>query len=145
LARLRKLNDALRDEVANKSAEGISSTAIAAWLLDVHDIKISRTQVSNYLREVKAERKEIAQRLYAASAAENANEDLHIIGEIINKFHGKVVKSLKADELLVANKLADTLLKYISKRIDLSGLNMDDDAKVKQVNDIRDEWLKRLK
>ena len=143
---LHKLSEKLRDEVGQKSAEGLSSEKIAKWLLDKHKITLSRGQISKYLRAIKKERKEIAVGAYTKAAADNANQDLEIIGELITKFHAQVMASMEAEDLLIANKLSETLLKYISKRIDLSGMNLEDndDEKLKEINKIREEWLKRL-
>jgi len=141
MARLIKIPPKLNPEILKKVGEGLSAQKIAEWLKKEHDIKTSSSSVSRLLLEWKEERKQIAQRAYADAVANHAFQDLDIISDLILKLKDRVDVCFKDNELLVGNKLADTLLKYLSKRMDLSGMN------VKEAPDderLKEELLKKI-
>ena len=131
------------EEIQTKAVEGFSVPKIVQWLMDTYQVKTSTRSLSRILSELKAERKEVALRAYADSVAKYANQDLRILGEMITKLYNKVNKCFKdKDKLIPAQKLSETLLKYLSKRMDLSGLNQKDEL----ANDerIKEELLHKI-
>ena len=139
----KQLPEKYYDEIQAKAVEGFSVSEIVSWLLAEYNVKTSCRSLSRILSKLKAERKEIAQRAYADSVAKYANQDLRILGEMITKLYNKVNKCFKdKDKLLPAQKLSETLLKYLSKRMDLSGINQKDEL----ANDerIKEELLKKI-
>ena len=141
MARLSKIPSKLHPEILKKVGEGLSAQKISDWLNKEHKIKVSNHSVSRLLLDWKEERKQIAQRAYADAVANHAFQDLEIISDLILKLKDRVDNCFTDNDLLVGNKLADTLLKYLSKRMDLSGMNTKDapdDEKLK------DELLKKI-
>ena len=126
MARLGKIPDNLHDEIQKLAGEGYSADKVKVWLKKEHNIDASHSTVSRLLRDMKEERQEIAQRAYADAVANSANQDILILGEMIVKLNQKVTKAFNAEQLVIGTKMAETLLKYLSRRMDLSGLNIKD-------------------
>jgi hypothetical protein len=137
----RKIPESLNDEIIKKAGEGLSANKICVWLKDEHKLIVSIPTLSRLLKETKEERKEIAQRAYADAVADSANQDIKILGSMIDKFYKKVEKLFKDDQLVLATKMSETLLKYLSRRMDLSGINAKD-----KPNDelLTEELLKKI-
>lgn len=135
-----KIPTNLHDAVIDESGKGLSSAEIRDWLLKTHNIKTSTPAVCRLLNKLKIERKEIAQRVYADAVSKSANNDIFIIGDVIKKCKKRFDILIDNEEDFKAKTMAEVMFKYISKRMDLAGLNekTDDD------NSIKEELLKKI-
>ena len=141
MARLHKIPSKLHPEILKKVGEGLSAQKIADWLKKEHKVEVSSHSVSRLLLEWKEERKQIAQRAYADAVANHAFQDLEIISELIEKLKNNVDVCFTKKDLNGAQRLSETLLKYLSKRMDLSGINNKD---VPDDERLKEELLKKI-
>lgn len=126
MSRLAKIPPNLMDALMTKQGEGLSVAKIQSWLLSDHNIKISDQQIRATMKKVAEERKEQAKAAYAKAVAESANQDIFILADKIDKFNKRVDVALKKEDDLTAIKIADTMLKFIDRRMKLSGVDQED-------------------
>lgn len=141
MARLTVIPEKYYEEIYKKSQDGLNCAKINDWLVkEFHLVASSSKQVARILRKYKLEKKELAQTAFAEAAAATAERDLEIFDKIISKFEKEITKAFAKDDQYMAAKLADTMFKFQSKRIDMSGHNLpvdpsdllDDEDQVKE-------------
>ncbi len=71
-----KIPPDLRDDLADKAAQGLTTRQIAAWLLDEHKIKVSHVAVASVLRKTGKARAAVAGAVVRRFAEENLPKDL---------------------------------------------------------------------
>lgn len=123
MARLAKIPENMAEAIVEKSAAGWSAARICDWLNDEHKIDCSISNVQRLLYNFKNDKKEIAQRKFADAAAKTADKHLAIFDSVINDFNKEIKKALKEGDRMGAKSLADTMFKFQSKIMDLSGIN----------------------
>ena len=128
MARLSKIPPKLRDEVATKSAEGWSCAKIKNWLLEEHQTSISAKQIQELLNKIGKERSEASKAAYAQAAHESANQDIDILKDKISKFNKRVDQALASNNLDDIKISGDLLLKFMDRRIKLSGIDKEDNS-----------------
>lgn len=127
MARLSKIPPELNDEVIKKSGEGYSASKIQTWLDEEHSITITDRGIQQFLKKIANERKDIAKQAYSKAVADSANQDVAIIGEMIDLFRNEVLKTVNNDSLKAA-KIAETLIKFQDRRMKLSGIDKEDEV-----------------
>ena len=98
MPRLSKIPERLHDEIKKKVGENVPASVIADWLGKEHNITISRQGISLFIKQWKEDRSAAAKVAYANAAAEHANIDITVIGDVILKFKEKVDKALIAED-----------------------------------------------
>ena len=144
MPRLSKIPERLHDEIKKKVGENVPASVIADWLGKEHNITISRQGISLFIKQWKEDRSAAAKVAYANAAAEHANIDITVIGDVILKFKEKVDKALIAEDYNTATRMADVLLKYIKTRLELSGVNEELSNTESEIIRVREEWVKKL-
>jgi len=136
----KKIPTGLHDAIQEQSARGLGCAEIVIWLDEHHSIKSSTPSVSRLLKILKNERKEIAQRIYADAVSKSANNDLDILNDVIVKCKARFDILIESGADFKAKGIGEVLFKYLSKRMDISGLNEKDN------NDdlVKEELLKKL-
>lgn len=132
----------LHDQVWQWYAGGATSTKIAELLVSEYGLTVGKTAINNLIIEIKEERKQIAQSIYAEAVAKTACADVFIITDVIKKLYSDFNDLRDAKDYKIARTYAETLSKYIAQRINLSGLN--NDKNEKSEDDVRNELLNRL-
>ena len=114
----------LRGDVMEKSLKGETGAQIAQWLFDEHNIVIHETAVTTLVRQVKKERKELADLIFCKEVTETVNKDLAIVDKVIDTMYQRAMDTVD-DEPMTANAFAKTLLGYLEFRAGLMGTKQD--------------------
>lgn len=143
MARPKTIPHKLRSDVIAKSAEGWNAEKIATWLKTDHDINITMRAVQQYLKEIKDERNEIAQRAMAEDVAKSVTYDLSILGDKIFKFNAEVDRLLSEGKSIEAKSVGEILFKFLDRRMKLSGIDNPEKTNNTQLQS-KDELLEGL-
>lgn len=140
--RRKKIPPKLNDVVWKLYAEGKTSDQISEIMLSDYDFSVGKTAINNLLISLKEERKQVAQAIYAKACQEGAYADVNILSDVMAKLYQDYNELRDMKDYKSARTYAETLAKYISKRIDLSGLNERTSEKTEE--QVREELLQRL-
>lgn len=132
------------DEVVQLSADGLSAEKIVDYLFATHTIQVNINSVYRVLRAKKKERQEATQKIYAEAAAEHAYKDLDIIDAVIDRLNKEYKLSFDSGNKKEAKDLLDTLIKFQSKRMELSGLGRETADTEDLIDEAKLDLMKRL-
>jgi hypothetical protein len=112
------------NDVLRLSAEGKEAKAIELWLAqEPRFIHVTVACVLNLLSSKRKERQEIAKMIYADEVAKSANMDIKILSNMIDRCYLEANKAFDEDKPMIGARLADTLIKYVDRRMMLSGID----------------------
>lgn len=132
------------DEVVLLSSEGNNADKICAILKERYDIDSNLNMVYQIIRNKKKERQEATQKIYAEAAAKSAYKDLDIIDAAIEKLNKEYQESFAAGNKKEAAELLNTMIKFQSKRMDLSGLGKESADMEDSIDEAKEDLMKRL-
>ncbi len=128
MSRLQGIPPKLHEIVLEKTAEGWGAGKISNLLLKEHETKVSIKCVTNLIKRITEERKETAKAAYAKSVSESANQDVSILGDKINKLDIILDEVLIEKDALKIDKIGNILLKFIDRRMKMSGIDKEDNG-----------------
>lgn len=118
--------DKLIVEMLQRSNDGYTHQEITDWLVNVKGVKTSITAVHRRIKEFKDVEQDAKKQAIAEAAAKSAVECVSIIDKhilLLDRETCKLFKSgIKKDKVL-GNQLSNTLLKYIDKKMNLTGMD----------------------
>lgn len=132
------------DEIVTLSSEGYNAERIVEHLANNYSLNVTMNNVYRVLRSRKKERQEAAQKIYAEAAALHAYKDLDIIDSVIDRLNKEYKLSLDAGNKKEATELLNTMHKFQSKRMELSGLGHEAQDNEELVDEAKESLLKRL-
>lgn len=132
----------LHELVMLKIADGLTCQQISDCLLSEHKITVSSRNVSYLVQKLTNERRDIAKAAYANAVAVSSNQDVFILNDKITKFNNEVDIALENRELSLATKMAETLIKFVDRRMALSGI--DQNNSVEDCSDILNKLFEKL-
>lgn len=132
------------DEIITMHAEGTDGETITVHLQKDYNVNCSRDNVYRVIRNARKEKQEATQKIYAEAAEKHAFKDLDIINRAIDHLNKSYQLSLGKDKVLEAVKSLDIMLKFISKRMELSGLGRITQEEEGYIEDARAALIKRF-
>lgn len=126
MARNNCIPDNLLPEIMKMMSEGYNATGVQEWLKAKHDIICTAWTVSRRVGELKKVEQEARKNAIAEAAARDALNCVNIIDDRIVQMNTIATDLLKAkdnSDKMVGKQIADTLLKYIDKKMSLTGMD----------------------
>lgn len=133
MARLHNIPDNLVPPLLQKSNEGLNANQLSEWLRETHGVIAERSTISNRLRAWKKLEHQAKKEAIQEAAANSAIDCVKFIDTniaILNKEAMCLLASDKNSDKALGDKLANTLLKYIDKKMNLSGMDNKDEMSI---------------
>jgi hypothetical protein len=146
MARLHSVPDILVPEMMIQLRQGSNMQEVSDWLRDNHNI-IASVRVCTYrLRELRKLDNEYKISAIQAAAQKSALDCVGIIDDQISVLNVEALKLLQKKDTqskLAGKQIADTLIKFIDKKMNLSGMDKDDGMSI-ETEDLLNGLLKKL-
>jgi hypothetical protein len=120
MSRPAKIPDILIEPMLELSAKGVNNTELAKWLGKEHNIIVNESMVCKRLKAIRDKRQLLTQTMYAEAAAASAVNELAIIDDVINRFHGEIKKALAEGDRAGASALSNAMHKYLTTHVSMS-------------------------
>ena len=140
----RQIPPKYEEKIMSLYEDGVTTRDIADILAKEDGIECSDTTVWRLIAQKKEERQQATQAVYAKAAKKHAFKDLDIINEVIDTLNSKYQDAFAKGDVKTADALLNTLLKFQSKRMSLSGLGQTTDDMDDAIEEVKADLLKKL-
>lgn len=141
MARTNTIPETLLPTIMKMMHDGSNATKISEWLKVEHDIIATPRSVARRTQEIRKLEQESKKLAIAEAAAQSALDCIGIIDQGIMLLNQEALKLLKATDTeskLAGRQIAETALKYIDKKMNLSGMDKE------EITDSDEELLNSL-
>ena len=142
MARPKKLSPIQIEETLALYDQGYNATQIQAHLLQNHNVSIAIKNISRYIRALRDARQEATDLAFKNAIAKTAKRDVAILDKKIVQLDKLTDKLLEAGDYKFARDFQETLLKFVSRKIDLNG---DSGELVEETNNLLDSLMEKIK
>lgn len=123
-----KLPDDLLPTLYEMRGKGMTIGEIVSWLKSEKDISITISALSRRFRHLNKLNQAVGQAIYLKSAVESAEGVIAMIDDMTISLHNQYVQLVEEGRTYDAKAIADTLFKYLGKKIDMVELGQKKDA-----------------
>jgi len=145
MARTNTIPDTLVPAIMKMLHDGANAQKVVDWLKAEHDINATVRMVNFRTQELRKLEQESKKLAIAEAAAQSALDCIGIIDSGIMLLNQEAIKLLKATDTeskLAGRQIAETALKYIDKKMNLTG--MDKDEITESDEELLNSLLKKL-
>lgn len=136
MSRPNLIPDSLINAILKKSRNGDNAQTIANWLEAEHGIKCEDRIVQRRLKEFRRIEQEARKDVIREAATNDAINCVEIINNhitLMSRITDEMLNSDDNDKRVIGRQIADTLLKYIDKKMNLSGMDQSDTYETNEI------------
>lgn len=145
MARPNSIPDSLLPAIIKMFDNGANAQKVSEWLKQEHDITASVWTVNHRVQELKKLEQEAKKTAIAEAASKSALDCVSMLDTQILEFHKQAIDLVKSEDLdtkALGKSFAETLLKYINTKMNLTG--MDKQEMSKSEEDLIEDLLNRF-